>query len=531
MLAGCTPWPADLARRYRERGYWRGETLGAHLRRWAAAHPQREAVVCSPVRWTYGELDARADALAHGLAELGLRERDRLVMQLTNTPEFLALFFACMRAGVIPIMALPPHREAEIAHFAAHGRAVAYAIPRSHRGYDYLALAAAVQRRVAELRYVLVGDELPYAGGSGPFGDAQVDPSDVALFLLSGGTTGFSKLIPRTHDDYAYNLRESSAIGGFDATMRYLAALPIAHNFPLGSPGALGALERGGTVVLTDDPSPESAFALIERERVTHTAVVPTVALRWVESPLAAGHDLSSLRVLQVGGARLLDEVARRVRPVLGAQLQQVFGMAEGLLNFTRLDDPEELILGTQGYPMSPADELRLVDEDGNDAKDGAPGELLVRGAYTLRGYYDAPEHNARAFTPDGFYRSGDIVRRLPTGHLVVEGRAKDMINRGGEKISAEDVENHLLAHPRVREVAVVAMPDRELVERPCAYVILREGSLALDEVRAHFAARGVAKFMWPERVESVERFPLTNVGKVDKKALRADIAAKLAPQ
>jgi 2,3-dihydroxybenzoate-AMP ligase len=233
--------------------------------------------------------------------------------------------------------------------------------------------------------------------------------------------------------------------------------------------------------------------------------------------------------VLQVGGAKLNPEPARRVRPTLGCQLQQVFGMAEGLLNYTRLDDPEEEIVTTQGRPCSPDDETRIVDEEGRDVPPGEPGELLARGPYTIRGYYRVPEHNQRAFTSDGFYRSGDIVRLSPGGNLIVEGRAKDLINRGGEKISAEEIENLVLAHPSVFNAAAVAMPDPVLGERTCVYVILRPGArLDFPELVTFLQAQQIARFKLPERLEIVERFPLTSVGKVSKKDLREDIARKL---
>jgi hypothetical protein len=251
-----------------------------------------------------------------------------------------------------------------------------------------------------------------------------------------------------------------------------------------------------------------------------------------MDSPERGRFDLSSLRVLQVGGAKLNPEPARRIRPTLGCQLQQVFGMAEGLLNYTRLDDPEDEIVETQGRPCSPDDEIRVVDEEGRDVPPGEPGELLARGPYTIRGYYNVPEHNQRAFTPDGFYRSGDIVRLSPGGNLVVEGRAKDLINRGGEKISAEEVENLVLAHPSVFNAAAVAMPDPVLGERTCVYVILRPGAgLTLTELVTFLEAQQIARFKLPERLEVVEKFPLTNVGKVSKKDLREDIARKLASE
>ena len=343
------------------------------------------------------------------------------------------------------------------------------------------------------------------------------------MFLLSGGTTGLPKLIARTHNDYAYNARASAQLCQLDQHTVYLVALPASHNFPLACPGILGTLLAGGRVVMLPAPQPAATFAAIEAEGVTITAVVPAVAQRWLAH--AADHgagQLRSLRILQVGGARLADELAWRVRPVLGATLQQVFGMAEGLLNYTRLDDPDELICATQGRPLSPGDEVRIVDADGRDLPDGQPGALLTRGPYTPRGYYRAPEQNSRAFTPDGWYASGDVVRRRPDGNLVVEGRDKDMINRGGEKISAEEVENLLYRMPGIAQVAAVAAPDAELGERVCVFVVPAPGQdITLAAIRAGLAASGVARFKWPERLELAAELPVTKVGKLDKKALR----------
>jgi 2,3-dihydroxybenzoate-AMP ligase len=253
------------------------------------------------------------------------------------------------------------------------------------------------------------------------------------------------------------------------------------------------------------------------------------VAGRWLEHAATVGNDqLATLRVLQVGGARIADELARQVEPVLGPRLQQVFGMAEGLLNYTRLDDLSDVIATTQGRPLSPADEVRLVDGDDKDVADGEPGLLLTRGPYTLRGYYRAAEHNARSFTADGWYRSGDICRRTPAGNLIVEGRDKDMINRGGEKISAEEVENLAYRLPAVSQAAAVAMPDPVLGERVCLYVVLRPGTqLTLEQVRQSMENLGVARYKFPEHLVETDSLPATKVGKIDKKALRVDIAQR----
>ena len=370
---------------------------------------------------------------------------------------------------------------------------------------------------------------------------AEPDARAVAFLQLSGGTTGAPKLIPRTHDDYLYSVRESARICGLGPESVQLVALPVAHNYPMSSPGILGVLLAGGTVVLAPDPGPVTCFVLIERERVTTVGLVPPLALIWTRAAATTTRDLSSLALVQVGGAKCVPELAERVPATLGARLQQVFGMAEGLVNYTRDDDPDDVVRRTQGRPISPDDEVRVVDDDDQDVPDGVEGHLLTRGPYTICGYYRAPEHNARAFTADGFYRTGDRVRRLPSGHLIVEGRSKDQINRGGDKIAAEEVEDHLIAHPRVHDAAVVAVPDAFLGERSCAVVVRRgadgtdgpdsagdTGAPSADELRAFVRSRGVAAFKVPDRVEFVDALPETGVGKTHRSALRAAVAARL---
>ncbi|MFJ7243052.1 (2,3-dihydroxybenzoyl)adenylate synthase [Kitasatospora sp. NPDC098652] len=533
MLDGFTGWPEEFEARYRERGYRRGRTLGSLLRDRALERPTHTAVVDGDRRWTYRELDDRADRLAAGLRRLGTAPRDRVLVHLPNTAEFLALSFALFRLGAIPVYALPAHRETELVHLARLSGAVAYVAPDTHLGFDHRPLARTLREQAPDLRHVLIlGDAAEFTAlaevDAEPEPLPAPDPGDVALLLLSGGTTGVPKLIPRTHDDYVYNLTAVAELSGFDADTRYLAALPVAHNFPLACPGVLGTLHVGGTVVLSPTPSPEDAFRLIERERVTATALVPPLVLLWLEALDWSGADLASLRLLQVGGARLAPDTAARIAPALGCRLQQVYGMAEGLLNLTRAEDPEDLVLRTQGRPLAPDDELRIVDADDREVAPGEPGELHVRGPYTFRGYYRADDHNRTAFTGDGYYRTGDLVRRLPSGHLVVEGRIKDVINRGGDKVPVEEVENHLAGHPAVLDVAVVGVPDEALGERSCACVIARGTPPTRAELTAHLTAIGLAAFKLPDRVEVLEAFPRTALGKVDKRALAALVGGGL---
>jgi non-ribosomal peptide synthetase component E (peptide arylation enzyme) len=268
-------------------------------------------------------------------------------------------------------------------------------------------------------------------------------------------------------------------------------------------------------------------FPVIDRHRVTHIHVVPALLIQWINHPATGDFDLGSVRVVQSGGQRLQPETRVRAERVFrNVTVQENFGMAEGLLMFVRLDDPPEVRLETVGRPICPDDEVRLVDEDGADVPDGAIGELWARGPYTLRGYYNAPEHNRRSFSPDGFYRSGDLMWRHPSGNYVVAGRTKDLINRGGEKISAEEVENLILGHPAVLNVACVPVPDPVLGERMCACVLLRPGRrLTLPELTEFLLAEEMARHKLPEQLATLHALPLSPVGKVAKKRLAEMLA------
>ncbi|WP_394843129.1 AMP-binding protein [Pendulispora brunnea] len=531
MLEGFVNWPDEFAAKYRELGYWRGETLGTMLRTRAEETPDRCAVIDGERAWTYRELEQRSARLAAGLRRLGIARGQRVLVQLPNMAEFLSLCFALFRIGAIPVLALPAHRVTEIVHLTDLSESVAYVVADLHLGFDYRTLARTIRERCPSVRHVLVAGDAQEFTSLGELEahapddqETEPDPSDVALLLLSGGTTGAPKLIPRTHDDYLCNIRLATEAAGFHAQTRYLVSLPIEHNFALGCPGALGCLYAGGTVVLCRDPSPETAFGLIEREAITATALIPPLVLLWLEAVEWSTENLSSLQLLQAGGARLKAETAARVRGTLGCTLQQVYGMAEGLLNFTGINESDSVVFETQGRPMAVHDEVRIVDANDHEVADGEIGELHVRGPYTIRGYYRAEAHNRLAFTSDGFYRSGDLVRRLPSGHLVVEGRSKDVINRGGDKVPVEEIENYLLSHPCIRDVALIGIPDDAMGERTCACIIARDVPPTLAELNTHLRSIGVAAFKLLDRAVVLESFPKTPLGKVNKRELAARI-------
>jgi 2,3-dihydroxybenzoate-AMP ligase len=458
------------------------------------------------------------------------------VVQLPNVPEFVAIAIGLMRLGVKLVFSLPAHRSTEITHLVQLSGAVGYLVPETHRGHDYREPARRIAAECSTLTSLFVLGaktdgfvsvaELE-AAVADPRPLPEPDPADVAFFLLSGGTTALPKLIPRTHDDYLYMSRRAAAVCELAEDDVYLAVLPIEFNFAFGCPGLIGTFLTGGTAVLADTPNPLDCFPLIERHRATVTAMVPSIMALWLEAAEWAGDDLSSLRLVQVGGARMTREFTSRIRPTLGAELQQVFGMAEGLLTFSRPDDPEEARLTTQGRPVSDADELLIVDEDGRALPPGRIGELITRGPYTLRGYYRTPEHNRRAFTEDGFYRSGDLARLTEDGDLVIEGRIKETIIRGGDKVAAGEVEDLLLAHPGVAAAAVIGVPDAFLGERICAYLVAAGPEVPLAELKQSVHAQGVADYKLPDLVRYVPELPLTPLGKVDKKALAAHAASE----
>jgi len=543
---GTIPWPADLAATFRAKGYWEDRPLGAYVLDTADRLPEKTAVVDGDLRLTYAELANRMDAAAERLLQLGLKPDDRIMVQLPNGWQFTVLTLACFRAGIIPVMALPAHRQYELSFLTELSEARAIAVPDVIKDFDHQAMAEELAASIPALEIILVsGTAKPLnvrleeilapvkdvSAARARLDAAAPSADSPALFLLSGGTTGLPKLITRTHNDYAYNIKACSLPTAVTEDTVYLGTLPASHNFPLACPGILGILFAGGRVIMLPSPEPRKAFAAIEREGVTLSTAVPAVAQRWIEYQQEAGtSQLATLEVLQVGGSRLPDEIARKVKPVLGATLQQVFGMAEGLINTTRLDDPEDVICTTQGRPVSEADEVRIVDEFGEDLPDGVPGSILTRGPYTPRGYYRAPEANARAFTPDGWYASGDIVERRPDGNLIVQGRDKDMINRGGEKISAEEIESLVYRIEDVTMAAAIAMPDQVLGERLCLYITVKPGrEVTLEQIQDLLRRTGVAAFKIPEHLVVVDELPTTKVGKINKKDLRADIAERLA--
>ena len=541
------PYPDDAVRRYRDAGLWGTRTIADELHAVAAAHPERDAVVALDGRLTYRELDERSDVLAAGLAGLGLVPGGPVLFQVTNRLGAVLAWYGVLKAGLVPVCTLAAHRGHEIGGISRRVGAVAHLVEAGTRGFDLVGFAAEQQRDHPSLRHILVLGGGPDPGargiaveslgaGTDPAAARKVveeiqdgiGPDDVAVFQLSGGTTGVPKVIPRLHAEYWYNAAAYARSWGWTPRTRVAHLIPIIHNAGIvcavHAPHSVGACLVLGTADLAE------SLPLMARERATHV-LLGHGHYRAVSDP---GFPAAAAALTQVvlSGAKvppaLFDDLERRE-----LWSGQLFGMGEGIFLITRPGSPREARATTVGTPLSPLDEIQILEPGGTtEVPGGQAGELCCRGPYTLRGYFDAAAQNQAAFTTDGFYRTGDLaaVRDIDGQRYVrIEGRIKDLINRGGEKISAEEVEWLLLRHPRITATAVVAMPDPRLGERTCAYLVVQGEPLTLAEIRQHLAQLQVAKFKWPERIEHLAEIPRTPVGKTDKKLLQAQIAAKLA--
>ncbi|TQC47452.1 (2,3-dihydroxybenzoyl)adenylate synthase [Rhodococcus sp. WS4] len=542
-------FPEDRARHYRESGMWSDDPTGRRLHEIALRFAERTAVISAEGSMSFAELDRRTDQIAAGLIWLGFNRLDPVIFQLTNRLETVLAWYGCLKAGLVPVATLAAHRMHEIGHVSRKVGAVGHIVEARTAGFDLVEFAREHAAGHPSVRHVIsVGDEsgrdqpavtrLEDVGlETDPVAaralveqvEGQTDPLDVAAFQLSGGTTGVPKVIPRIHAECWNNALLYAQRLGWDEHSRVAHLIPIIHNAGI-SCGLHAAHSVGACLVLATADAP-AAFELMARTEATE------VLIGHGHYQAVLTHDFdkarTSLRRVVLSGAKVPPELFERVDDGAGHWAGQLFGMSEGLLTVTPLDSPAHARRTTVGTPIASDDEIRILEPGvENELRDGGVGELCCRGPYTIPGYFDAPEHNQNAFTSDGFYRTGDLAAITVIDgkqYLSIEGRIKDLINRGGEKVNAEELELLLLEHPGIANAAVVAMPDPRLGEKACAYLVSVDGEpLLLKAVQEHLAQLGVAKFKWPERLEWVTSLPHTNVNKIDKKRLRAEIAAKL---
>lgn len=526
-IEGYINWPEKLVNKYKENGIWEGITFGNMLEKQAELYPDNIAIIdkSDNTKVTYSEFNDITNKIAQGLNEKNIFKGDKVVIQLPNIKEFFFITFALFKMGGIPVFSLPSHREREIQHLVHSSNAKGYVIKDNFQGFDYKNLANVVKSEVENI--FVLGLEKEFCNFNELYSCSNINyksPSseDLAFLQLSGGTTGLPKLIPRIHDDYFYSIRRSNEICGLSEETVYLTSLPVAHNFPMSSPGTFGVILAGGRIVLNLNGSPDETFKIIEEEKITFTSLVPSLMIVWnhARKSKILDYNLESLKCIQVGGSKFKPSLVKESMKHFDCQFQQVFGMAEGLVNYTYLNDTNEKIINTQGKPMSEYDVIKIVDEEGNEVSQGEIGSLIVQGPYTIRGYYNAPKYNQKSFTDSGYYRTGDLVYQDKEGYLIVEGRDKDVINRGGENVSAEEIEDILLRHEDIFDVAIVAKSDDFMGEKICAFVVSDKETAQL-EIREFLIDSGLAGYKVPEIIKSITTLPKTGIGKINKKELR----------
>lgn len=549
-IDGVVGYPEELAERYRAAGVWGGRTIPQELRAMARRQPAAPAMATPQAVTTYAELDRTTDRIALGLRDLGLVPGERVILQFTNTPWAVLAWYGLLKAGLVPVATLAQHRHHEISEIARQTEPAAHLVQADFPGQDLVALAGEIAAEVPSLRVLLTVGASTLPGGAvaleslvtaGPAADTEaealvdalqreIDPDSVAAMQLSGGTTSIPKVIPRLHAEYWFNARAYAEAIELGPGRAVAHLLPVVHN--AGIVCGVHAAHATGACFGLSAHDAASMKALAGRIPITHMMIPPPIAKHILEDP-SLRETLQTLTSAVWVLGRLSDEVIASFETDT-CRIVQMFGMGEGLCLVTPRDAPAAIRHRAVGSVICDLDEIRVY-EPGTEIEvpAGEPGELCCRGPYTIRGYFRSPERNAEAFTADGFYRTGDIVVALDhegRRFYALEDRIKDVINRGGEKVNAAEVEGLLIKHPAIDRAALVAMPDERLGERACAFLVLRAGEAAptIPDLQAYLHDLGVAKFKAPERIEVRADLPLTNVDKVNKVVLRAEIARLL---
>jgi 2,3-dihydroxybenzoate---[aryl-carrier protein] ligase len=547
LVTGWVPYGPEEIDRYVAQGLWFNLTVCDLLDRNARNVPDRLAAVDDSTEVTWRDLKRRVDRLAIHLHRLGVQYGDFIVLQLPNVVEVLYLYFALNRLGAIPVMCLPRHRRLEIDNEVGLHRAKGICVAADDDKFDYLGMVDDVRShqpclelflqtgRPATGDWVSIDDlmaqEVERDHPSDFLEQFKPDPNDICTELLSGGTTGVPKGIPRTHNDYICAWDHMGRVAGCTDETVTLVAVPALHNSALIA--LIGTVTfRGGTVVLTNRSRAREQFALIEKYRVTHTVLMPVQITYWMDAEASLGEfDLSSFKLIVSGAQKVRPEIMAWCMEKLRAQVINVFAMAEGPIIATRWDNPGEVQLHTVGRPIlsSPDVHVKLVRADNTEVAPGEVGEMAMKGPLAFKGYFRAEEENARAFDEEGYLHSGDLMLVREDGRYIVEGRRKDMIKRGGENIYPERIEDSLERNPAVANCVAIGMPDARFGERLCAFVQPKSGATAdFDGVVGWLRQSGIAIYELPERVEVVDSWPLTPVQKIDKRRLRAWITARL---
>lgn len=543
-IDGCTPYAKEDIEKYKRMRWWLGMTWGDLFNKHTDIYPEKIGLVDGTGRWTNRELRNEVDKLAISLMKMGIKRKDRVLLQLPNWHEFVFSFIALQKIGAIVVVLIPRHIQMEINHFCKLTEPVAWILPRQYGKVEYQPIIDDVLKENPQIKNVIqvrTGDETPYHAFERLIEEGELtpdnlkaleerrpDPDEVSQILPTGGTTGLSKLSPRTHNCYMNNVEYHAYRWELTSQDTIMVITPLGHNLSVHW-GVAAAFFCHAKLVVLDSVKPPDVCEWIQREKVTAIPTVPALVARIVQMDDLEKYDLTSLKKISVGGAPSTRELVKSVTEKIGARFINGFGSVEGTCASTKLGDSIDLICGSVGTPICPYDDLKVVDQDGNEAPVGAEGELVSKGPGVFTGYFKSSEDRAKTFTKDGFFRTGDQAKRDESGYIWITGRIKDIIIRGGENISAVEIENLMSGYPYIADSAVVGMPDKILGERICAFVVPRPGATpTLEGIVAYLKGKGASVLNLPERMELIDELPMTKVGKVDKKTLRETIRKAL---
>ncbi|OPY79605.1 MAG: 2,3-dihydroxybenzoate-AMP ligase [Syntrophorhabdus sp. PtaU1.Bin058] len=543
-IEGFREYAKEDIEKYNKMRWWPGITWGDMFDKATDLYPNKIGLVDDAGSWTYSQLREKVDRLAISLMRLGIKSRDWVLLQLPNWHEYIIAFYAIQKIGALTVLLIPRHNQSEINHLTKLTKPVAWIVPSQYGKINYQHIIDDVLEENPQLKHViqvrtekgckfLTMEELIEKAdltkeNLKALGKRRPDPDEVSHIMPTGGTTGLPKASVRTHNSYITNIEYHSKAWEITSNDTIMVVTPVGHSMAMHW-GIGAALFNYAKLVLLDSTQAENICEWIQKEKVTAIPSVPALITRILTMKDLERYDLTSLKKICLGGAPSTPEMLRAAHTKLKCLVINAFGSSEGTNISTRPSDSIDIICNSVGRPVCPYDTIKVIDDSGNEVPQGQEGELVSKGPGVFTGYFKSPEENSQIFTMDGFFKTGDKARKDPFGNITITGRIKDIINRGGEKISSVEIENRLGAHPGIDESAVIGMPDQVLGERICAYVKPKTGEkLTLEKIVAFLKKNGASVQQLPERVEFVDELPMTKVGKVDKKALREDIKKRL---
>ena len=528
------PWPQRLTPEvtsgFYQSGDWQEQTANETLDRLAQLRPNALALVDSTRRLTFRDYQEQATNLAAAFLELGLTRDDVIAIQLPNGVDFPVTINAAMRAGIPFCQFHHGFRSKEVQFVLEFSRARAVVIPQAHQGFDYPAMIAALRCNLPNLEHVIVAaDAIPASTASqnalAQLAECRPKSDDLCRMAFTSGTTGDPKAVVHTHNTSSCTARSSARDQRMSEASAMLLFLPVGLNWGLGC--TKQALFSGCKIVYMERFDAQAALEIIERERITHFVTAPASLVAMMDAADEGNYDLASLEVIVSGGASCPLEVMKRAQQRFGARVIEMYGMLEsGVQSRTYIEDDYQLVAGTVGRPVREA-KVRVCDAQDRPVPAGTVGEIECFGPSVMLGYYENPDANKRAFTADGFFRTGDLGVFDANGLLRIAGRSKEMIIRGGANIYPREIEEALFEHPKIADCAIVGIPHPRLGETAVACVVLRPGQeLAFDDMIAFLESR-VARYKLPERLIVLDELPRTPTGKVQKPSLAQLVETK----